>query len=419
MKKKNLFLIVLSTIALNFLSCQKTNILDQTYTDLHTSSTANKKIITGASDKQEIISWLDLHYGNLNSKDKTTLKTLSSNLQYDKLSVVTRNNGETIIVIPIKEAAIEYFSSNADYLKLDGSAMSLIIVQGTQGKFRWSYIISHSSVEGRGLQSLSDTTIQNIINSKSVADDGTYKFINLKGKLLFQQKYKKGKLISFAKPLRKETTGNKNYGGFAKNSMSTLFSTLCHDYYLVETWFYEDGTSYQTETFLYRDCNEEQVPGGDDGGGGGNGDPEEPIDHSYTISGSLEIEETDYSEEDYYYPSPSESYFVDGEEVLPPPQLQRLKYSHPYNVTVTPLIIAKLVVVTQFTPTVEPSDQAYGGIRRIVSISDVRASYTRTPSTVDMFWAYNVLQRHYAGYVLGTPIKESFRGKTYTKIVPY
>jgi len=273
-----ILLLILVPLLLFTISCRKETVTENSIA----YSKRNKgKQITSVSEKQIIADWIVEHDKSLNSKDKKTLDLISNNLNYDGIEVKDRDNGDDIIIIPIKETVKSHLNLNAKHLKLDAnSILNYVIVRNKDGKLRWSYIVSFQPSDGKKHSKLLDGTLQNILNNKPVADEGVFNLINLDGKLSLQLSYKNNKISAVGRPMTKAQYAEfKKLLSFEKkdNQKSLNNAPLpedCEDFFLVTTYYDGEGGTYEDWEYLYTECDGET--GG--GGGGGLGTPEEDPD---------------------------------------------------------------------------------------------------------------------------------------------
>lgn len=275
------------------------------------------KQLMNVKEKQRIKDWIVTHDVR-NNKDKQTLELVDKNLNYDEITIETRENGENIIIVPIKESIKGYLNLHAEYLKLDESSiLNLMIVQNKEGKLRWSSIVSYLPTDGKRHSSLSERTLQNILNHEPVADEGMFKFIDLKGRLHQQIGYKNGKLSSWStitnreevEKLMAKEAKKKVIATVKKNNQPALknfpLPEDCVDFFLVTTFYDGEGGTYEEWEYLYTECD------GDTGGG--EGIPEEPDDLEVETEEGFTIYPVDNSENGMYTTSGPES----GEPDMP------------------------------------------------------------------------------------------------------
>ncbi|HTM99101.1 MAG TPA: hypothetical protein VL088_10180 [Pedobacter sp.] len=299
--QKILFLALLPFFTF-ILSCRKDKLQEES---IVYSKGKNGKQLTSFKEKQLIKDWLVAHDVR-NNNDKQTLELVGNNLNYDEITIETRDNGEDIIIIPIKGNIKEYLNLNAKYLKLEeNSILNLMIVRSKVGKLRWSSIVSYLPTDGKRHTILSQGTLQNILNNKPVADEGVFKFIDLKGRLQQQMGYKNGKLSSWSTTTNREEVEKliakqakrKVSPTVKKSNQPTLKNAQlpedCVDFFLVTTYYDGEGGTYEEWDYLYTECDGET-------GGGGGGTPEEPEDLEVETEEGFTVYPVDNSENGMY-----------------------------------------------------------------------------------------------------------------------
>lgn len=417
-----LFILVLSIV----FSCQKKAIEDISSDKLFSSSSLKQKMVTSGADKQILSEWLSLHKRSLKETDTKVFEEITSNLNYGSLSVENRKNGDNIIIIPVNNSVTAQFNSHKSYLKLEQkNLLILIIVQGSNGKFKWSSIISYLPEDGKNQGELTKKTVQNIINGEQVADDGLYKFIDLKGNLQYQLTYKNGKLNSFGKPVREDLIK-------ANKRKNTAARGGCFAWYLITTYYYPDGSSSQTEEYLFTTCDQDS----DEGGGGGGGDspedpqdpeePEEPNDQEITVSGTFETFETDVQPEDYQTPEETdipEQMDLDenGNPYPPVPFAPPVKYSHTWFYTYNAIGPFYIKAVYMNDATVHPGNIQYptasGTVTRNIVLLDQHKSSAINGETADLLWTYYVNTRWTNTTTNVSKVLQ--RAKSFPKTIPF
>lgn len=109
-----------------------------------------------------------------------------------------------------------------------------------------------------------------MFSGKAVGFDGIYKMLTVTGRWISQFEIKNGRIYSTGSILQK----NKN-----NISESNQKTNGCIDWYLVTTYHYADGSTYQTREYVGTTCdgcsdpNYQSICPDNGGGGGGLGDP--------------------------------------------------------------------------------------------------------------------------------------------------
>lgn len=214
----------------------------------------------GVSEKVNV--WLDEQKSeSINASGGSTNKDanidlLKLNLDFNSAKMAPRDQNNDYLIVPIKEELKT--KKNLDR----NSTLDLLIVMDKAGKIKWGEIVYFLPADGKKHNSLSPNTIQNIFNSKP-ADNGMFKFLSVTGKWINQIEYKNNRLYSHGIIESKKSD----------NTQRT--TTICIDWYLVTTYHYGDGSTYQTWEYVGTTCDGCDNPDYQslcpDGGGGGSG----------------------------------------------------------------------------------------------------------------------------------------------------
>ena len=263
-------------------SCRKDKVPESEEVYLNT----NTETATGLT-RQEISTWIDEHKTGLNSDKITNIELLEQNLEFGKAKTEKRNNGDNLIIIPIRDTFLERKNLNKNFL------LNLLLVQNEAGKLKWATIICFLPANEKKIIGLSSSSIRNVLNNQPVEDAGMYKFLNLNGHLLYQQEYRDKKIVSWGRFAAKNNNQDKN------NNNTKIVNSTCTDWYLVTTIYYADGTTSVTEEYVGSSCDGcdnsmymSLCPS--DGGSG----PEMPIDQELGKEAIIHNSETDYTNDD-------------------------------------------------------------------------------------------------------------------------
>lgn len=408
-------------------SCRKES-LENISSDLKPFSTKTEKtmMVKNRSDAPIIAEWLGLHEPSLKESEKKVFNEIIRTLDYSKLHIETRKNGDNLIVIPIDNSVRESLNGNANYLKFDNNTIfNLLIVQSKSGKLRWSTLIGYNAEEGSNKSSLTEKTIQNILNGESISDDGLYKFVNVKGRLQYQLTFKKGKLNSSAAPVREDHL-EKNK---SRKSSGVAARGRCFAYYLVTTIYYSDGQTERWEDYLYTECDQEETEDGGGGGGGENNEenPEEPNDHEITVYGSEDVWETTYAAEDYQIPIPTDNpaeidFDENGNPYPPVSSPMFIKYKHTWHYVKMPVFPFVITGIYMNNATVHPASIGYqtaqGWVNRNITLLAQVKTATSAGVTANLRWKYDVEIVH-ANTTIGQSITTVLPTRYYYKTVPF
>ncbi|MFW0714395.1 hypothetical protein [Pedobacter sp. N23S346] len=425
-KNKGIFFLVFLFLLTFTISCQKKEVLNDSSTKLFSSKSLSQKMVTSGADKQVPIEWLRLHDRYLKGINKQNFEEIIRNLDYSLLYNENRKNGENLIIIPINNLVIKQLNINKDYLKLDErTILNLMIVQGRNGKLRWSSIIAYLPADGVKRTQLSRKTIQNIINGEKVSDDGMFKFIDLKGNLKYQMSYKSGKLHSVGIP-------KTNLKNISYNQGNSSARSHCLNWFLDTIYYYADGSTEQTSEYLFTTCDDQNLPGGGGGGGSGeNPEPEEPEDETeepndqdIIVSGSSQSYESEFVDEDIAIDPPQESEVeVDenGNTIIPVPAALPVLYIHSWSYSYSPIGPFYMKTVTMSDATVHPANQTYntstGWMTKNITLLDMHKNAQEMGTTAVLRWNYYAHTRWTNTTTSVTRVTQ--RAKTHVKTIPF
>jgi hypothetical protein len=138
-----------------------------------------------------------------------------------------------------------------------------------QGLITKGNIIQFIAEPGKS-RSIPENSFSKIFNYQKLDCDGQFAVLSLSDKFLYQMKYEDGSLhsVGVAEPKKHSTAAN----GPDPDPIGP--APICTDWYLVTTYYYLDGTTEQTEQYLYTTCESS-------GGGGGSGGGSNDIEYEY------------------------------------------------------------------------------------------------------------------------------------------
>jgi hypothetical protein len=352
-------------------------------------------MVTGVGQKDLLVKWLNLHDRKLSSRQKRLFENIKENLQYNSITIERRKNGENLIIIPLNLSVKALLGENADYLKLDYKTIfNLMIVQNGNGRLRWSSVIAYVPKANVAVKELSKETIQHILNGEAVDQDGIYKFLNLKGKLLYQIHYDKGRMVAVGKPTRQDALNKKKSANYLAKGKAS--QGQCYAWYEVTTWYYPDGHTETTEEYLFTTCDEENGGGGGGGTGGDAGDPEDENDQEIFVSG--EDVTYDYSDNggNMYQPvmsdNPAEQETDgDGNVIALVATPYPLSYRHPWVYSYRIIGIFKVNYAKAADTYADPTTATYLSLlgqvtRNVTCFAHNNSQDPVSATSVDMIW---------------------------------
>jgi hypothetical protein len=280
----NIKFIYLSILLVTFASCKK---------DLGQNLQEN----VGVSDK--VSEWLNNQKANKksnhNAKTSSTnldanIELLEQNLDFEAAKSGEYDKESDVLIIPIKDGlktkkGLPSSSTLQLYLSLD-----------KLGNIKAGSVIYFLPKDGKIHPTISPENFRDILQKQRTKVDGVFKFLSITGKLLSQFEFKNGKLYSL---------GNVQKDGIEKAGTQRVIES-CTAWYLVTTYFFDDGTTFQTREYIGTTCthtcdsteypNNCEAQSEIDGGGGGGGTTEEEAEQGSTTMSS---EFANYEDEDY------------------------------------------------------------------------------------------------------------------------
>lgn len=264
MRKQTFLLPGLLLLAACFFGCKK-----------ESSQTINP-LLSQTIDK--INTWLDAQTSATDENKNDRLQALRDKLEFTGLRFEELNRGEKLIVVPVK-AGLETL-----YNKGKHPATVLLLVQNAAGIIQKGEIIQYLSENGREGVDIPANTFYKFYHSEKLPIDGRFSFLNLTGRLLYEIGFKNGRVKSFG--VVRSGTSTTAVNGPPQDPIGP--APVCIDWYLVTTYYYADGTTEQTEDYLYTTCENSS------GGGGGNGNEDEDLSLVETKPKDWIVEQSSY-----------------------------------------------------------------------------------------------------------------------------
>ncbi len=248
MKTKILFISIFGIVF--FSSCKKSNdILESTPTHLNKQSNSlggnliRRQSTIGYSD---ITSWLLNEMDSLTPGKNIFIRNILRDMQGDKMYSESLNDNENLIIVPLNT---DYFSKQIVSEKKP--LQFLLLVEGEKGEIRRSDIAVFYPKDTT-ISSLPENSFQDFFQHESFSVNGTFGLISFNDLKEYEMDFDKGIKTQF-----------RLWQGRALN----IPIEECLDYFLVTTWYNNDGSIYNvTWEYLWTSC--ESTGGG--GGGAGN-----------------------------------------------------------------------------------------------------------------------------------------------------
>lgn len=194
----------------------------------------------------------------------TSVDNIKINLDFEKLYFEKLNETEKLVIVPLKNS----FFSAAN--KRKNSFNLLLLIINKEGNIRKGNIVQFIAKNGKPVNALPKNTFYNFYNAYHLVSDGSFTFLNINDKILYQMDYTDGKLSAYSEKQNRQDNNT------ASNTVLSTPSN-CTDWYWVTTYYNADGTSYTNAQYLYTTCNnsdESVEPEGGGPGGGGSNDEE-------------------------------------------------------------------------------------------------------------------------------------------------
>ncbi len=187
---------------------------------------------------QKITDWLDIQkrkYGDTSSQK--SIELLKNNLLLSKITVVTLNTEENIVVIPISK---DFKTIN---ITTQLSFKHLVIIETNDGKIKQGNIIEIIPKQQHFTNSYAQL-MADVYNNKDNDLNGVFSFISITNKFITEREYRNGKLYSI------RNLAGKNKG--VQGQKVTLNTSGCIDWY----WqYFVDGVLVH-EQYAYTTCGE-------------------------------------------------------------------------------------------------------------------------------------------------------------------
>ena len=212
-------------------------------------------------EADDIIGWLKNQINiALPVKSKNILSIINS-IEINKKYVENFRNRENLIIIPLKN---NYFSQ---YIRDHQKPLQfLLIVEDNKGNIRRGDIVLFFPEE-TNLKFLPKNSFNDFFNNCKFPSNGSLSLVNLGDLKQYEVEFYGGHMKA------SRIWSSKNQGGIGNESLSNV-SLYCTEWYMVTTYYFDNGHTEQTEVYLGTTCsncrpNERCDQIGDDGSGGG------------------------------------------------------------------------------------------------------------------------------------------------------
>jgi hypothetical protein len=222
-------------------------------------------------ERAKVLNWLEKQKTSTNPAKNQTVQNLADHLDFARLRSEQSGNEETITVIPVKPGLLTVNNRNkmvSNYL---------VLFPDKIGGYRSGYILQYQPVNGQPAE-VPTNTFGKFYDSQDLDCNGTFTTITVRDKFVAEVEYKdKGRLARFSEITVKDHPQHGN--GNARS---------CIDWYWVTTYYYPDGSSYQTSEYFTTTCDgcspsdpnaaSLDCDNSGNGSGGGGGDTPIPLE---------------------------------------------------------------------------------------------------------------------------------------------
>jgi hypothetical protein len=209
-----------------------------------------------------VVEWVNQQKLNNSAERIAKIEALQSHLEFNRGWTEMGNDNQKFIIIPVNESL--QFVNN----KNNKVSNYLVLTADPTGKPDIGYIIQNRT--GRANTDLKEGVVSGISKGTHAIKDCSLTFITIYDRFLFESSYKDGSLHAVA-----VMDKNKNRTGTGPVATS---ASQCTDWFLVTTYYYSDGTTYQTSEYVGTTCGDCTIGDPlnqslicDDGTGGGSG----------------------------------------------------------------------------------------------------------------------------------------------------
>lgn len=205
----------------------------------------NDKLKAGLSVKEaenRINLWLEKQVSADNQVKNTRIQLLKEKLDYSILYFEQLRDDEHFIIVPVKEGFPSINNRNKKSITV------FLLIENELGIIRKGDIVQYMSEKQSDNTSIPHNSFFKIFNAEPFTENAQFSFLTIADRLEYEVKYVNGALVSSGRVTGKESATTLN------GPPQDPISPDCIDWYLVTTYYYEDGSTTQTEEFLYNTC---------------------------------------------------------------------------------------------------------------------------------------------------------------------
>jgi hypothetical protein len=197
--------------------------------------------------------WIEKQKPAAQTADTEKMILLQQYLDFGKSSTESLIEGEQLLLVPVQD---DYKAAAQIHQQTN---VHLLLIFNSKGVIRKGHLVVFESASGQR-QEVPSAEYAAIFNTGKVAVNGKFNFRSLTGRRLYELKYDDGQLKQAGYFKSGNPTGRVNASG-------------CTDWYLVTTYYYTDGTTYTSESYVGRTCDYgpgewQNLPPDQNGGGG-------------------------------------------------------------------------------------------------------------------------------------------------------
>src|SRR6266700_880580 len=209
----------------------------------------------------KVNAWLDNQKSSINQEINTRIKSLKENLDLTRARFEKLSDKEQFLIVPVTD--------NFKPINNRGNnpVNNLLLIVNESGEIRKGNIVQYVPDNSQIGHEVPQNTFFKMFNEKSIDCNGAFRFLSIMDTYLYELKYENGALHSYGlmQPKTKTVTTNST-------------NSDCVDWYLVTTYFYEDGSTNTDWEYLGTTCGgcapsdptvQQSFLCGDSGGGAG------------------------------------------------------------------------------------------------------------------------------------------------------
>ena len=220
---------------------------------------------------ESISKFLDLKSGSLKDQKKKNIELLKKSLEFERFEFVIIDEKKSMIIVPLSKG----YSVKMNVAEFITPVLILTLDKGNNIQSGNILLIKPANSRNENIEI---SEIADYFKTGVSKYNGEFHFLSLAGKRLYQMKYKDNKLQSYG-IVKQKAIGENKLNSTIKREAN---SSSCIDWYIVTTYYWNDGSTYTTEEFIGTTCDacvdnslESICPDTGGGGGGGSGDADD------------------------------------------------------------------------------------------------------------------------------------------------